>query len=353
MLQITLQNGGGGAGGSDVVTGLDGCTSSGRVCSWVGSVTGSEKAADIAAFFMDNVASIVLIVVVAVVAMSLIKRVIRHAMARIGKGAIALRSEDVTELDGRERLRAEQRTLRVHKRTETLGGVLIAIARVFVWGVAFILVLGELGINLAPLIAGAGVLGVAVGFGAQKVVGDFLSGMFMIAEDQFGVGDIIDLGEATGTVERITLRTTVLRDVYGTVWHVPNGQVQRVGNMSQEWSKALLDVGVAYGTDTDRASEVLLDTANELSHDHDWADAFLDDPELLGVETLAADAVTIRISVRTRPAEQFRVQRELNRRFKQALDAADIEIPFPQRTVWVRNDAGPAGDSDGPVTGDA
>ncbi|MCZ7628341.1 MAG: mechanosensitive ion channel family protein [Microthrixaceae bacterium] len=110
----------------------------------------------------------------------------------------------------------------------------MAIARVFVWGIAGMLVLGELGLNLAPLVAGAGIVGVALGFGAQKIVGDFLSGMFMIAEDQFGVGDIIDLGEASGTVERITLRTTVLRDIYGTVWHVPNGEVQRVGNMSQE-----------------------------------------------------------------------------------------------------------------------
>lgn len=323
----------------NVVTGIDGCDPGDKVCSWVRDVTGNDTAADVSNFFVDNVASILLIVVIAAVGVRLIKRVIRRSMGRIGRSTQLLRQDQRLEsLTSRERLEAEQRRLRVQKRTETLGGVLIAIARVFVWSVALILVLGELGLNLAPLIAGAGVVGIALGFGAQKVVGDFLSGMFMIAEDQFGVGDIIDLGEASGTVERITLRTTVLRDIYGTVWHVPNGEVQRVGNMSQEWSKALLDVGIAYDADTDAAAELLLATATDLSHDPQWADAFLDDPEVLGVQTLAPDAVTIRISVRTRPAEQFKVQRELNRRFKQALDSAGIEIPFPQRTIWVRND---------------
>lgn len=353
MIASLLQDGGGGPGSegngtttADVVKGIEGCGPGDTVCEWVRDVTGSDTAADVSNFFVDNVASILLIVVLAALAVGLLKRLVHRSMERIARGTQFLRQDQrAAQLSSRERLELEQRRLRVTKRTETLGTVLVAITRVFVWGVALILVLGELGLNLAPLVAGAGIVGVALGFGAQKVVGDFLSGMFMIAEDQFGVGDIIDLGEASGTVERITLRTTVLRDVYGTVWHVPNGEVQRVGNMSQEWSKALLDVGVAYGTDTDRAAEVLLGAAVELSHDPDWADAFLGDPEVLGVETLAADAVTIRISVRTRPAEQFKVQRELNRRFKRALDDAGIEIPFPQRTIWLRPDTATSPDS--------
>lgn len=353
MIQSLLQDAGDGGADStgdeptaeDLVTGIEGCDPGDTVCSWVRDVTGSDTAADVSDFLVDNVASILLIIVVAALVVGLLKRVIHRAMARLGRGAQLLRPDQPSgSPTPRERLEHEQRRLRVQKRTETLGGILVAIARVFVWGIAGMLVLGELGLNLAPLVAGAGIVGVALGFGAQKIVGDFLSGMFMIAEDQFGVGDIIDLGEASGTVERITLRTTVLRDIYGTVWHVPNGEVQRVGNMSQEWSKALLDVRVAYDTDTDAAAEVLLATANEMSHDPQWADSFLDDPELLGVEMLAADEVTIRISVRTPPAEQFKVQRELNRRFKRALDAAGIEIPFPQRTIWVRRD------DDGPTT---
>jgi small conductance mechanosensitive channel len=270
-------------------------------------------------------------------------------MNRLAKSAIALKEQSAgDDLAPREQVALNQSSLRVQQRTDTLGVVLYAVARVVLWGIAALLVLGELGVNLAPLVAGAGVLGVALGFGAQKVVQDFLSGMFMIAEDQFGVGDVIDLGDAKGTVEKITLRTTVLRDVYGTVWHVPNGEVRRVGNMSQRWSKALLDIGVAYNTDTDQASAVLLDTATELAHEPQWSDAFLDDPEVLGVESLAADAITIRIAVKTRPAKQWDVQRELNRRFKLALDEAGIEIPFPQRTVWIRHDDAP---TDVPSTG--
>ena len=331
-----------GATTTDVVKGIEGCDPDDGFCNWVRDVTGSDTAADVSDFLVDNVASILLIVVVAVIGSWLLKRVVKRSMDRLGKRALEMRVEQrPADMTPRERLEADQRDLRLRKRTDTLGSVLVAVGRVFIWVVAAILVLGELGLNLAPLIAGAGVVGVALGFGAQKVVGDFLSGMFMIAEDQFGVGDIVDLGEARGTVERITLRTTVLRDIYGTVWHVPNGEVQRVGNLSQEWSTALLDVGVGYDSDLDAACGVLLDTATELSHDPDWSNAFLDDPEVLGVEQLAADAVTIRVAVRTRPAEQFRVQRELNRRFKRALDEAGIEIPFPQRTVWVRNDAEP------------
>ncbi len=367
MIGSLLQDGDGGTTSqgdgtttADVVKGIEGCDPGDTVCNWVRDVTGSDTAADVSDFFVDNVASILLIMVLAALAVALAKRLIRRSMSRIARGTQFLRQDQRTgSLSSRERLELEQRRLRVTKRTETLGSVLVAVTRVFVWGVALILVLGELGLNLAPLIAGAGVIGVALGFGAQKVVGDFLSGMFMIAEDQFGVGDIIDLGEASGTVERITLRTTVLRDVYGTVWHVPNGEVQRVGNMSQEWSKALLDVGVGYGADPDRAAEVLLGAATELSHDPQWADAFLDDPEVLGVETLAPDAVTIRVSVRTRPAEQFKVQRELNRRFKHALEDAGIEIPFPQRTIWLRDDTTDGGGTadggaprEGPLTQD-
>ncbi|MEZ5238061.1 MAG: mechanosensitive ion channel family protein [Microthrixaceae bacterium] len=330
---------GSGVQAEDVVQGIEGCGPGDRVCNWVRDVTGSDTAADVSDFLVDNVATILLIILVAAAASWVLRRVIRRSMERLFQRAHAMRLDQRPPAQtARERLEAEQRDLRVRKRTETLGGVLVLVGRVFIWSVALILVLGELGLDLAPLIAGAGVIGVALGFGAQKVVGDFLSGMFMIAEDQFGVGDIVDLGEATGTVERITLRTTVLMDIYGTVWHVPNGEVQRVGNLSQEWSAALLDVGVAYGSDTDAASEVLLRTATEMSEDPEFSDAFLDDPEVLGVQTLAADAVTIRVSVRTRPAEQFRVQRELNRRFKRALEEAGIEIPFPQRTVWVRND---------------
>ncbi len=330
---------------AEAFEGVGGCDLEGEgICRWVYDRTKSEGLADATEFFSNNVVQILVILAVAFVMLFVLKRAIYRGMDRVAQSAVKIKNQQAEDDDVPERIRTEleQENLRVHQRTETLAHVIYAMTRFGVWTIAVILVLGEIGINLAPLVAGAGILGVALGFGAQKVVGDFLSGIFMISEDQFGVGDVIDLGEASGTVERITLRTTVVRDIYGTLWHVPNGAIERVGNKSQNWSKALLDVGVADGTDTDLASGVLLDTAHELAHDPEWEDSFLDEPEVLGVEDLAADAVTIRISVRTRPARQFDVQRELNRRFKLALDEAGIEIPFPQRTVWVRNDGGEA-----------
>jgi moderate conductance mechanosensitive channel len=195
-------------------------------------------------------------------------------------------------------------------------------------------------VQLAPLIAGAGIAGVALGFGAQSLVKDCISGLFMLLEDQFGIGDVVDLGEAVGTVEAISLRATVLRGVDGTVWHVPNGEVQRVGNKSQLWSVALVDVPVAYDTDLAAAREVILHCAQEVAAHDEWSAVVLEPPQLLGVEALAADGVTIRVTVKTKPGSQWALQRELREAFKRALHEAGIEIPFPQRTIWVRQDAG-------------
>jgi small conductance mechanosensitive channel len=233
-----------------------------------------------------------------------------------------------------------QLSLRAAARAETLGSVLRSVATFSIWVIAIVTILGELGINLGPLIAGAGVAGVALGFGAQSLVKDFLAGMFMLIEDQYGVGDIIDVGEATGTVEAVSLRTTKIRDVKGTMWHVPNGQIMRVGNMSQQWARALLDISVAYGSDIEVAQQVIKETADALWRDADWSSRILEEPDVWGVEALAADGVTIRLVVKTLPAAQFNVLRELRVRIKGALEAAGVEIPYPQRTVWVRREAG-------------
>jgi moderate conductance mechanosensitive channel len=243
-------------------------------------------------------------------------------------------------------LETGQLSLRSSARAETLGFVLRSVATFAIWTIAMITILGELGINLGPLIAGAGVVGVALGFGAQSLVKDFLAGVFMLIEDQYGVGDIVDVGEASGTVEAVSLRTTKIRDVQGTMWHVPNGQIQRVGNMSQQWARALLDVSVAYGSDIDHAQLVIKETADALWRDPDWTSRILEEPDVWGVEALAADGVTIRLVVKTLPAAQFNVLRELRGRIKLALEAAGIEIPYPQRTVWVRREPGSSLDAD-------
>jgi small conductance mechanosensitive channel len=160
----------------------------------------------------------------------------------------------------------------------------------------------------------------------------------MLIEDQYGVGDVIDIGDATGTVENVSLRSTTIRDVYGTVWHVPNGEIARVGNHSQLWSRALIDVEVAYDVDLRFAQGVIQRTADEFWDDPEWGgDELMERPEVWGVQNLGASGIAIRLVVKTEPSMQWAVERELRLRLKEALDAAGIEIPFPQQTVWLRN----------------
>jgi moderate conductance mechanosensitive channel len=234
-------------------------------------------------------------------------------------------------------------SVRRAQRAETLGALLRSVSAAAIWSVAVLMAMAELGLNLGPLIAGAGILGVALGFGAQHLVRDFVSGVFMLAEDQYGVGDVIDVGPATGKVEGVSLRTTRLRDVNGTVWHMPNGEITRVGNKSQQWARAVLDVDVAYDTDIPRATEVIKATADRMWKEGAGAGLMLEEPEVWGVENLGADGIAIRLVVKTAPNEQLGVARQLRADIKQAFDEAGIEIPFPQRTVWHRMEDGAKG----------
>jgi len=175
-------------------------------------------------------------------------------------------------------------------------------------------------------------------------VQDFLAGIFVILEDQYGIGDIVDLRDsigspgAAGTVEAISLRTTRIRDVEGTVWHVPNGEIRTAGNKSQQWARSLLDIGVAYDTDIDHATGVLKRVADHLWQDEAFGPFIIEEPEVWGLERFDADKVTLRMVLKVQPARQWEVNRELRRRIKDAFDAEGIEMPFPQRTVWMRND---------------
>ncbi len=234
---------------------------------------------------------------------------------------------------------------RAAQRSETLGSLFRNIVTLIVYSVATLMVLGELGFDLAPLIAGAGILGVALGFGAQSLVADFLSGVFIIMEDQYGVGDVVDVGDSTGsskgisgTVEEVQLRTTKIRSVDGILWFVRNGEIVRVGNKSQNWSRTVLDISVAYDTDLSRAKEILAKTGEDFYRDREHGHLLLDIPEVWGVEELAADAILIRMVVKTKPGEQWTASRRLREEIKDAFDESGIEIPFPQRTVWVRSD---------------
>ncbi|MGH9245785.1 MAG: mechanosensitive ion channel family protein [Acidimicrobiales bacterium] len=308
--------------------------------------TDNEVVARIADWFVDKPVKILFIFAAAVVLNRLLRRGIAHLVERIAAGS---RPEPGSERRGRRRwlprapaiIIPGEASVRSAARAKTVAGVLRSAGSIVIYSLAVLISLGELNINLGPLIAGAGIAGVAIGFGAQSLVKDFLSGVFMLIEDQYGVGDVVDLGEAVGTVEEITLRITRLRDVNGTVWYVPNGQILRVANKSQQWARAVLDIGVAYGTDIEHAERVIKRVADEVWQDDAWSDKVLEEPEVWGVENLAADSVVIRLVVKTEPASQWNVMRELRRRLKDAFDEAGIEIPFPQRTMWIRQEPAP------------
>jgi small-conductance mechanosensitive channel len=228
-------------------------------------------------------------------------------------------------------------------RARTMASVLKSLTTAAIAVIVLLTVLDALGIPTGPLLASAGIVGVAVGFGAQSLVRDIISGIFMLAEDQYGVGDVVDLGDASGVVEAVGLRVTRVRDVDGTVWYIRNGEVQRVGNRSQGWARAVLDVGVAYGEDLARAEELLLEVARTLQDDEQFGALVLEEPEMWGVESVSADGVVLRLVVKTQPLQQWAVARELRRRIKERFDAEGVHVAHPASAVWVARDApGPA-----------
>ena len=277
---------------------------------------------------------IVAIFLAAFVVNRLARRAVKRSLTKLHTGAVRERMGAMRRRTPAALLETGETSLRAEQRIDALSSVLRSVVTFTIFLIATLTACGELGIDLAPLLAGAGVLGVAIGFGSQSLVRDFLSGMFILVEDQFGVGDIVDLGEASGTVEAVSLRTTRLRAVDGTVWHMPNGEITRVGNMSQHWSRALLDVEVAYDTDLEHARGVIKRVADEL-----WQEdtSVLDEPEVWGVEQLGAHGVALRLVVKTTPSAQWKVSRELRERIKLAFDEEGIEIPFPQQMVWNRS----------------
>ncbi|MCU1594816.1 MAG: MscS Mechanosensitive ion channel [Frankiales bacterium] len=253
---------------------------------------------------------VLLILALALVLRFLLHRVVQRVISTAQKGGV---------LSERRRQRAE-----------TLGSVLRSIASFTVGAVAGAMVMSELGLDLTPIIASAGVVGVAVGFGAQNLVKDFLTGMFMLLEDQYGVGDTIDAGPAIGTVESVSLRTTRLRDVEGTVWHIRNGEIARIGNKSQGWSRAVVDLPVALDTDLVAARALLQEVAEQLCEDEAYASRILGPPTVWGVQALT-DGAVLRVVVRTTPDESGSVERELRERVLAAFAAAGISLALGQR----------------------
>jgi small-conductance mechanosensitive channel len=310
----------------------------GWVCRHVLDATGNTTVAAAAGWIVGAPLRILVIVAAAAVLNRIARRAVKRGLRGLHAGAVGERIGALARFAPGSLMDTTETSPRAEQRIEALAGILRSVISVVIAVVACFMILGQVGINLAPLIAGAGILGVALGFGSQSLVKDFLAGIFILVEDQFGVGDVVDLGEATGTVEAVSLRTTRLRSIDGTVWHVPNGEIRRVGNMSQHWARALLDIEVAYESDLDTAQRVIKEAADAVWKEEN---AILEEPAIWGVENLGAHGVALRLVVKTRPSEQWRVSRLLRERIKLALDAAGIDIPFPQQTVWHRTDGLP------------
>ena len=222
------------------------------------------------------------------------------------------------------------------KRAQTVSGLLKGVGKILIVLFALFLTLDTF-MDIGPLLAGAGILGLAVSFGSQSLVKDVIAGFFILMEHQFDVGDVIEVAGKAGAVEKMTLRVVMLRDLEGTMHVVPNGQITTVSNRTRGWSRAVLDIGVGYASDVDQALETLRNEARSFAEDSAWSFKLDGPPEVVGVQGLGDNAVTIRVMLRTRPGMQWEVGREFRRRAKNRLDREGIEIPFPQRTVHVRH----------------
>lgn len=306
---------------------------SGAWCQLLYRFTGLDWVAQTGSAVANGVLRTLLILVIAVVIRALAHRAIQRVTWGVGEGHAPsllrparerLRQGRLSHLGSGVRARRRQRAA-------TIGSLLRSIASFVIYGTAFVLLLGEFGVNLAPIVASAGVIGVAVGFGAQNLIKDFLSGIFMMVEDQYGVGDVVNLGQSSGTVESIGLRVTTLRDAEGTVWHVRNGTISRVGNQSQHYSVALLDVPFGHRADIAQALEVAERAARDAVGGGPLRELVLDEIKVLGVQSVTAEGLSLRVSVRTRPGQQDRVRRALSEAIASAFTQAEIPPPAVPR----------------------
>ena len=280
---------------------------------------------------------ILLIVIVAIILHAVARRLIRRmAKTNMEKGVRrnipALRKKNTqTDLTARDEALRDAQEQRRKSRIRTLASVFDSAAAIVIWVWAVLAILSELGVNVGPLIASAGIVGVALGFGAQSLVKDFLSGIFMLLEDQYGVGDTIDAGDGIiGDVEDISLRITTLRDIDGTLWYVRNGEILRVGNMSDQYSIARIEVPVSLSNNTEDAWEIILEATKEFAQHPKIADAVLEEPTMNGMTEINPDHATYRLSVKTLPSRQWEVQRLIQSKLINRLREKGIALPYPE-----------------------
>jgi small-conductance mechanosensitive channel len=286
-----------------------------------------EDALDWFEKFLDTYASemvaTVAVLIGAVVAIWFVKRGIRRWSTNVDRRYVA--SDQHVDRERGQRL-------------VTLTSVALVLVRIVVWVLAILTIMGIWGIPMSPFVAAAATIGIAIGFGAQDLVKDVIAGFFILVEDQFGIGDVVSIGGVSGTVEAITLRTTVLRDLDGNEYHIPNGHIVVTTNMTQGFARVVADIGVSYSTDVDMAMSVILDEAASMADDPGWSESFLGAPEMLGVNGLNDSSVEIRLVAKVIPEERWTVKREFNRRIKNRLDAEGIEIPYNHISVVIQSD---------------
>jgi small conductance mechanosensitive channel len=242
----------------------------------------------------------------------------------------------------------EERENRAH----TLVGVFRYAATLLIFGSGVVMLLDEAGVPIVPLMGGAAVIGLAIAFGAQNLIKDYFSGFMMLMEDQYGVNDVVKIGNVSGLVEKITLRVTVLRDLEGVLHFIPHGTVSTVSNMTHGWSRALFDIPVPHDADLNRMMDELIAIGRGLRADPRFADKIIDDPEMLGVETLDGTASVVRFLIKTRPLQQWMVKREVLRRVKLRFEELGIALPPPNRVVQVRFPDGRSGEEQVPGSHD-
>lgn len=304
-------------------------TDAGSVCQWLWDNTGVDILARNSDALLSGAMDIVVIVVLAIIARFLLYRAINR-LTRLtieGTGTSALRPLASARRAFSRGLSTERRD----QRTKAIGSLLKSISSFLVVGTAAVLILAELGIDIAPLLASAGIAGVALAFGAQNLVRDFLAGIFMTLEDQYGVGDAVDLGSASGTVVAVSLRTTTVRAADGTIWHVRNGEVLRVGNSSQGEAVVSIEVPLPYAADAQRAGEIIVERATAVSQSEEFSAATIEAPRLLGIVDVAAGVVTVGLSATVRVADKDAFLRAVRTSIKLAFDeayAADSTMDF-------------------------
>lgn len=276
---------------------------------------------------------VILIIVVSLIVQIVLVRVIHKIVKRTSDRARIERLEQTRKYTRTAELSEMLMTQRTEQRAAAIGTLLTSSVSLIVWTVAVLMALEALGVNVAPLLASAGVVGVALGFGAQTMVKDYLSGIFLIIEDQFGVGDVVDLGPVIGTVEEVALRYTRLRDLSGVVWYVRNGEILRVANRSQGWTLASVDIPVAYDENLDRVRDLIESVALDMDEDPTYDDMLLGKPTFAGVESMSGEAMVVRVTAKAVPEKQIILARTIRERIKLAFDRAGIVMPMMMRPM--------------------